>query len=393
MGRAGGGGRGGGRSGGGSFSRSGLGGGRSSGGFSRSGGSSRSSGSSGGGFGGFGFGGSSGGFGRTPRPRTVVIPPIFGGGRTVVINNNGGNSTGNRNSTGDGNSSGNGTSSGNSGQNPANRTPEENNKNQPAMPKPLTPEQKINRAERLAKEAGDGKKGAMKLMFIAAVVAAIGIFFFISAKGKSYEKTVLDGTKHVGYVTDQGFLKTTHRTEAALEEFYQKTGLPLYLYTIEDYGNSASTCDAYAEELYGRLFSDETHILLLYCDNVDYWAWWLGEKAAPHFSDKEINALIDEIYKYWYNDSYTNDEVMAKGIQSYTKELTSVGGGAKTFAVIILLVGGVLFVGAILSYISKSGLEKRYKEEASALRTEQMLSKPLETFGNEEIENLKDKYD
>ncbi len=372
MGRAGGGGRGGGRSGGGSFSRSGLGGG----GFSRSGGSSRSS--SGGSFGGGGFG-FGGGFGRTPRPRTVFIPPIFGSGRTVVINN-GGNSAGNGNPTGSGNPAG-------------NRTSEENHKSQPIVPKPLTPEQKINRTEQLAKEAGDRKKGAVRLMLIAAIVAAVGIFFFVSAKGKSYEKTVLDGTKYAGYVTDQDFLKTTHRTEAALEEFYQKTGLPLYLYTIGDYGSSASTCDAYAKELYSRLFSDENHILLLYCDNVDYWAWWLGEKAAPHFSDKEINDLIDEIYKYWYDDSYTNDEVMAKGIQSYTEVATSVGSSAKMFAVIILLVGGVLFVAAVLSYISKSGVEKRYKEEASALRTEQMLSKPLDTFGDEEIENLKDKYD
>ena len=134
MGRAGGGGRGGGRSGGGSFSRSGLGGG----GFSRSGGSSRSS--SGGSFGGGGFG-FGGGFGRTPRPRTVFIPPIFGSGRTVVINN-GGNSAGNGNPTGSGNPAG-------------NRTSEENHKSQPIVPKPLTPEQKINRTEQLAKEAGN----------------------------------------------------------------------------------------------------------------------------------------------------------------------------------------------------------------------------------------------
>lgn len=264
---------------------------------------------------------------------------------------------------------------------------------QPITPKPLTPEQKMNRAEQLAKEAGNGKKGAIKLMLVAVVIAAIGIFFFISAKGKAYEKAELSGTKNVGYVTDEGFLKTTHKTEEAVKEFYQSTGLPLYLYTIGQYGASSSTCDAYAKELYGKLFSDENHVLLLYCDDVDYWAWWLGEKVSPHFLDDEINDLIDEIYKNWYNNSYTNDEVMAMGIESYTKQITSVGSGSKTFAVIILLVGGVLFAGAVLSYISKSGAEKRYREEASALRTEQMLSKPLDTFGNEEIENLKDKYD
>lgn len=264
---------------------------------------------------------------------------------------------------------------------------------QPITQQPLTPEQKINRAERLAKEAGDGKKGAMKWMAVAAIIVAIGIFFLSLAKDDAYKKVELSGTKNVGYVTDKDFLGTTHKTEAAIKEFYQKTGLPLYLYTIGRYGKSSSTCDAYAKELYSSLFSDENHILLLYCDDVDYWSWWLGEKASPHFSDDDINDLIDEIYKNWYDNSYSNDEVMAVGIKAYTEQLTSSGSGTNAFAMLLFLVGGVIFIGAIFSYISKSGAEKRYTEEASTLRTEQMLSKPLETFGNVEIENLKDKYD
>lgn len=316
----------------------------------------------------------------------MIIPPVFGRGRTVVINNNGGSSAGNGTPAG----------SGNSGQNSASQPSGENRMGQPITPQPMTPEQKINRAERLAKEAGDGKKGAIKLMLVAIVVAAIGLFLFISAKGKEYKKAELGGTNHVGYVSDFGLLDGGRETETALKEFYRKTGIPLYLYAIAQYGDTVDTCNEYAERLYDELFSDENHVLLVYYDNLEYWSECSGEKAVPFLSEEEISALINSIRTYWYDDvyiDYTNDEVMASGIKDYTEVLTSDGKNTKTFAVLLLLVGGVLLIGAVLSYVSKSGAEKRYREEASALRTEQMLSKPLETFGNEEIENLKDKYD
>ncbi|MGN0506819.1 MAG: TPM domain-containing protein [Lachnospiraceae bacterium] len=370
MGRAGGGGRGGGgRSGGGSFSRSGLGGGSSSRNF---GGGSRGS-SFGGGFGGP----------RPPRPpRPIIVPPIYGRGhRTVIINNNGG-------STGSGTSAGSGSSTQNSnGQTSGSYTRE------PVTPTPLTPEQKINRAEQLAKEAAGGKKNAMKLMLVAVIIFAVGLFFSFAAKSKTYEKAVLNGTKDVGYVQDKGFFMGSYQTEKAVKEFYRETGIPLFIYAIESYSGSSDTCDAYAQELYDELFTDENHVLIVYYNNVDWWSWVTGEQVKPMMPDDAVNDLIDEIYVYWYNDSYTNDEVFAKGIESYTKELTSAGSGTKTFAVILYIVGGVMFVGAVLSYVSREKDEKRYKEEASTLRTEQMLSKPLETFGNQDIENLKDKYD
>jgi len=45
------------------------------------------------------------------------------------------------------------------------------------------------------------------------------------------------------------------------------------------------------------------------------------------------------------------------------------------------------------TYVSKDKEAKRYEEEAKTLQAEILLSKPLETFGNQEVENLKDKYD
>lgn len=366
MGRAGGGSRGGGgRSGGGGFSRSGLGGG------------SRSS------FGGSSFGGSSFGGHRMPRPpRTVFVPPIYGRGRrTVIINNNNGSPAGQGN-TGGGYSQGQTYTNQNSGQ-----------YREPVPPKPLTTEQKINRAERLSEEAGAGKKGALKLFFVAAVIIAVGLLMSFMNRDGGYEKAALSGTKDAGYVKDEGFLKGHYKTEAALKEFYEKTGIPLFVYTIADYKGKENSCDDYAMQLYDELFTDENHALLVYYDNMDWWSWATGVEAKPYMTDAAFDSLIDEFYKYWYNDSYSNDEVFAKGIQGYMNKLTSQGSGGRKFAGILYFVGGVLAVAAVISYVSKDKEAKRYAEEAKSLRREQILDQPLETFGNQEVEDLKDKYD
>ncbi len=386
MGRAGGGSRGGGgRSGGGSFSRSGGGGfSRSSSGrsFSRSG----SGGGRSGGFGGSSFGGGVGGpggfggFHGAPyhhRPRPIFINP--GRGRKTVIINNSGNTT----------------YTGTNNTNPNNGQGADTTANTGttySAPKELTPEQKMARAERLAKEAGDAKKGSVKLFLIALVLLVIGVFLAVGTKREGFEKYNLTGTVDAGYAYDDGFTYGGGRTEEACKTFYEKTGIPLFFYTVGDYGRDASTCDTYTAELYDTLFADENHVLVAFYNDVDWWSWQYGANAAPYMGDTEINDLIDEIYLYWDDSTLSNDAVLAKGINNYLLDLTSDKGGASGLSVILCIAGLVLLVVAIYQYINYGSEAKKYEEEAKTLQAQIILSKPLETFGNQEINDLKNKY-
>ena len=376
MGREGGGGRvSGGRSGGGSFSRSGL---NSS---SRSGGSGGRSGLSGAGGSGGGFSGRQGGFGgpnmfgggvRPPRPnhsRPVIIRPAH---QTVIINN-----------------TENTTSTNQKVQQPT-QTTQEKEYTAPTT-KPLTMEQKISRAERLATEAREAKKGVVKWFVVAFLLLAFGIFFSVTSGEDEYEKVVFNGTVNVGFASDDGFTNNGGKTEEACKNFYEATGIPLYFYTVETFNAPSSTCDDFTTRLYDTLFQDDNHVLIAYFDNVDYWSWCIGENVKARMGEREVNDLIDEIYVYWQDTSLTNDAVLAKGIESYTENLTAHSGG--TFAVLLIIAGIGVGIVAVFSYIGKEKDIKRYEEEAKTLRTEQILSQPLETFGNQEVENLKDKYD
>lgn len=269
---------------------------------------------------------------------------------------------------------------------------EQTQNRQSVPPAPLTPEQKIHRTEQLAEEAKKKKNSSIKWIGIAVILLVVGIFFSSAGREDGFEKAALSGTKDVGFVTDEGFFEGHYRTEEACRQFYEKTGIPLYVYAIETYPGDADTCDEYANQLYDRLFSDENHALLVYYDNVDWWSWCTGEHVASIMTDYEINNLIDDIYVYWDNTSYRNDEVFAKGITDYTEDLISEESGAVLFAYILYVAAAVIAVAGIISLLTNAKEEKTLRERAAAMRTEEMLSKPLETFGNQEIENLKNKY-
>jgi len=383
MGRAGGGSRGGGFSGGGSFSRGGSS-------FSRSSGSSFSRSSfgrsgtnfnrsSGGRSGSHGHvGGSFGGHYHRP-PRPIYIHPGYGR-RTVIINNSGNKTY---------------TDTDTAGQNTYTGTEGTTNTQQTySAPAELTPEQKIARAERMVKEADDNKKSSVKLFFIALILLVVGAFLAVSSKPKVFEKVNLKGTVDVGYTYDAGFTEGSGMTEAACHEFYLKTGIPLYFYTAMEYEGAVSTCDEYTVKLYDDIFKDENHVLIAYYDNVEWWSWEIGDEAEAYMTEDNVNDLLDIIIDdYWNDFSLTNDQVLAKGISAYQDKLLTVKSGGNGLASILMIVGLVMLVIGIYQYINYSADVKKYTEEVKKLEREQILSKPLETFGNQEVDDLKSKYD
>ena len=328
------------------------------------------------------FGGSfSGGFsgGPAPRPhhmphhrpvrRPVIITPGYGR-RTVIINNNGNSST---------------TSSTESTSKNTTTTYEY------TAPKPLTPEQKITRANRLKQEAKEAQKGTIKLILVAILIFVFGVLALGSASKKDkFEKINLSGTGNIGYATNEiDGVSGIKKTEAACESFYDEVGVPLYFYTEEYY--TGDDVVAYAAELYDILFTDENHLLMLYCDNQDIWSWCSGGNV-PGMVNAE--ALLDKIEVYWYDYSLSYDEVLAKGVAAYQRSLTSSDAdGATVFSVLLFLAGGIVLIVAVCTYIGKGKEVERYEEEVKNLEREIILSKPLETFGNQEVEDLKDKYD
>ncbi len=398
MGRAGGGG--GSRSFGGGFGGSRGGGSRSFGGSRSSGSRSFSSGgrgSSGGFSGGIGGAGGFGGGSYHHRPsgygRGFMNGMMLGSmrnrtGRTVIINNSGANG-GNSGNT---NTGGNQTTYSNPNNTSTNQSYTNPTYTETLKPKPPTMEEKIAVAERRAERAKEEKAGAGRWFLIAAIFLLFGVFAVANKKEvEEFQKYNLSGTQYAGYATDEiNGTSGTRKTIKACEEFYETVGIPLYFYVEGDYAGVAY--EEYAAELYDDLFSDENHALFVYYDDADTWSWCTGSAANAVMNDAAVNELFDAIGVYWNDYSLSLDEVLAKGVSRYQDDLTKTEGNGTTFGGFLVLIGGVILVVGVYKIVSSSKEAKKYEEEAKDLRAQLILSKPLETFGNQEINDLKDKY-
>ena len=333
MGRSGGGG-------GGGFSGGGFsGGGRSSGGFS---GGGRSGGSVGGGRG--GFGGPVGGFGG---PRPIRTGPI-------IINNaprygGGGNS--------------------------------------PRQPR--------------KQDSGRGTLIATVCVVLVMLVLFFVIMGAVSGGGdiqkSTYqrEKLPASAVTETAYYTDEGgWFSNRGELESGMKAFYRETGVQPYLYLLPN-GSTTSTTEltAYAEELYPRLFTDEGHFLLVFCDddrgsyNCGY---VVGSQAKTVMDDEAVAILADYLDRYYNDYSLSEEEIFSKAFSDAADRIMTVTGSTARTTTKVL--GGVAVVALIAGTVIIVVKKRDEQKKAEAKRTQEILNTPLEKFGSDEVEELAKKY-
>ena len=106
-----------------------------------------------------------------------------------------------------------------------------------------------------------------------------------------------------------------------------------------------------------------------------------------------MERLLDKIDEYWYDESLSNDAVLAYGISSYQEDFLTVSSGGDFLIALFTIVGFPMCIVSVIRFFSNSSKAKKHEEEAKRLEREIILSTPLETFGNSEIDDLKNKYD
>ncbi len=368
MGRSGGGGGGGGFSGGG-FS----GGGRSSGGFS---GGGHSGGRSFGGGGGGGFGGGFGG-GRPHAPGGPGGPGPggprggfgFGGFHAPVIiaGNNIGNSGG--------------SGSGGSGSNNSNNS------------------------------GGSGCSGFLYILGILLVIILVGALLgscdntggydtgssgSVAASTVQREALPASASEDVGWYTDTDgdWIHNTSLLTNGLKSFYQQTGVRPYLYILPN-GTTTSVSDlqSRAESLYGELFTDEGHFLLVFCDDDEggyNCGYAVGSQAKTVMDSEAISILGDYLDRYYSDMSISEEEIFSNAFAKTAERIMTVTGStARTFTVVLGGVAGVAIVAGVVIYVVR---KKSADKAAEAKRTQEILNTPLEKFGSDEVEELAKKY-
>ena len=214
----------------------------------------------------------------------------------------------------------------------------------------------------------------------------------ITASTVEREPLPAGSVNETAYYTDElGWIVNSGALTSGMRSFYEETGIQPYLYITDSVDGSHSiTIQAlsdYSARLYEELFTDEAHFLVVFCEyggvyNVGY---TIGAQAKSVLDDEALSIFADYLDRYYYED-ISEEEFFSRTFADTGERIMTV---TKSPWPVVLMVFGVVALVALLYFWWK---KRKEQEAAEQKRTEEMLNKPLESFGDTEAEKLAEKY-
>lgn len=109
-------------------------------------------------------------------------------------------------------------------------------------------------------------------------------------------------TDQLGWITDKAALLS------GMKSFYEQTGVKPFLYLTDTVNGSHEPTDeelnAFTNELYDQLFTDENHFLLVFMEYGDYYmdCYVCGSNAADVIGEDGAEIVLDYIDRYYTSD-------------------------------------------------------------------------------------------
>ncbi len=246
------------------------------------------------------------------------------------------------------------------------------------------------------------------MVLLGGLFTAIGDSLGSNGTTRSTEKREKMDTSSTTYsntwfIDELGWLGRGSELRDGLESFYKKTGVQPLVYLAEyksDYDfNNYDYMFAKAEALYKELFgSDEGHLLFVYyaCENdypslMDGMAYYVCGKQTEVVMDENAKDILKSSYDhYYYGDtSISVEEMLAKTFTRAGKEIMR---GPIRIRYVVIIVVSVVGVIVVISLLFKWWKARKAQKNKEAEDLEKILSKPLDTFGKSDVDDLKDKY-
>ena len=197
------------------------------------------------------------------------------------------------------------------------------------------------------------------------------------------------------YSDELGWIQNETEAVDGLRHFYNETGVQPHVHITGDIDGSTNPSmdevEAYANDLYDELFTDEAHLLLVFFEPRpnDYMTYYVTGSQARSVIDTEAgDILLDYLDRNYYDGSLTDEEYFSHSFRDAADRIMEV---TTSPWIPVFIIFGVVIGLYLLYRWWKSRQESKEKE---AKRTEEMLSRPIETFGSSdsEAERLSKKY-
>lgn len=197
------------------------------------------------------------------------------------------------------------------------------------------------------------------------------------------------------YFTDEGdWIANPQQLEQAMRQFYMETGVQPYLF-IEPNGayRSSSELSSLASQFYQDNITDEAHFVVFFCDddNGSFNVGYTVGAQAKTVMDSEALAIFQDCLDANYLDfSLSETEIFADTYtQTADRIMTTDAKRNAPVYITFAVVAGVIVVVIVVALVLR---KRRIARMEELKRQEEILSKPLEKFGDDELKDLEEKY-
>ena len=248
-----------------------------------------------------------------------------------------------------------------------------------------------------------GGFGAAVAAVVAVLVVVMALFAYMQAssggsggsvQASTYAREPLPASAvtETAYYTDEaGWFSNPAQLEEGMRQFYRETGVQPYLYLLPNGSvTSVSALTDLAEELYPQLFTDEGHFLLVFCDDgygSYHCGYTVGAQAKTVMDEEAIAILADYLDRYYSDYSIREEEVFSNAFAATGERIMTV---TKSPLAVAAMCGAAVIVAVLVFILLRKRQEQRERERR---RTEEILKTPLEKFGDQDAEDLADKYE
>lgn len=235
---------------------------------------------------------------------------------------------------------------------------------------------------------------------IGIIILSLIAFFLFGGNGQIESSSVQreplssGSVNETDYITDEArWINNEAQAEEGLRYFYNQTGVQPHLLITNDISGSStaspSEIEAYAEDFYNENFTDEAHLLLIFYEPRpnDYLTYYLaGRQAESVIDDEAGQILLDYLDQNYTNSSLDEEGYFSKSFKQAADRIMAVTKSPLP----TILISLVVLIVAILIYLAWR--RKQQAEKERQRQTEEMLSRPLETFGSQDLSDLEKKY-
>lgn len=232
------------------------------------------------------------------------------------------------------------------------------------------------------------------------VIITLLMFAVESCSGSNmvstHERTPLaSGTvTETAYYTDAdgGWISSSATLEKGMRSFFEQTGVQPYLYIVADNASTNTTeLSQYAEYVYGELFEDDGHFLLVFCYDTArdayHCGYYMGAAARTVLDDEALQIFQGYLAKYWNDWPGSEDAFFSNAYQATADTIMTV----TPDYTVAYLVAAVIIILAIIAYVIIRRRQQHEKEKME--HTERVLNQDLQTFGDYETEKVAKKYE